>query len=114
MNPKKTTQNIAQIQAAFFYGYCSSAAFFGFFADQVGPRIIIAFAVGGSGVLNLCLGILNSNLKSELNQFLTCLSGWKFSFRLAGTLPVLSKVYLWDIFLLFFQLKGFQNLEFNS
>ena len=62
-----TKGQIAQIQAAFFYGYCSSCALFGLFADRVGPRIIIgetnfkasssedflATAVGGSGALNL-------------------------------------------------------------
>ena len=36
-----TKGDIAQIQAAFFYGYCSSCALFGLFADRVGPRIII-------------------------------------------------------------------------
>ena len=36
-----TKGQVAQIQAAFFYGYCSSCALFGLFADRVGPRIII-------------------------------------------------------------------------
>jgi len=53
-----TKGDIAQIQAAFFYGYCSSCALFGLFADRVGPRIIIAFAVGGSGALNLLFSVL--------------------------------------------------------
>ena len=40
-----TKGQVAQIQAAFFYGYCSSCALFGLFADRVGPRIIIGRVV---------------------------------------------------------------------
>ena len=40
-----TKGEVAQIQAAFFYGYCSTCALFGLFADRVGPRIIIGMSV---------------------------------------------------------------------
>ena len=48
-----STFDMAQIDSAFFYGYCLGTAPMGFIADAIGARLLIALAIGGSGVFAL-------------------------------------------------------------
>ena len=51
--------DMAQIESAYFYGYCIGTAPMGFVGDKLGARLLIALAVGGSGALS-CSGLLNT------------------------------------------------------
>ena len=51
-----TTFEMAQIESSFFYGYCIGTAPMGFVADKLGARLVIAFAIGGSGAIS-CSGL---------------------------------------------------------
>ena len=56
-----STLDMAQVESAFYYGYCIGTAPMGFVADAVGARLLIALAIGGSGVFALFTEVAANN-----------------------------------------------------
>ena len=64
-----TTYEMAQIESSFFYGYCIGTAPMGFIADQLGARLVIAIAIGGSGAISFS-GLTNLFRSLDYNKLL--------------------------------------------
>ena len=48
-----SSADMAQVESAYFYGYCIGTAPAGFIADAIGARFLITVAIGGSGFFAL-------------------------------------------------------------